>query len=322
MSDAPILYDLAGKRIWVAGHRGLVGSALMRRLAGERCTLLTVERDRLDLRRQSEVEAWLSAERPHAILLAAARVGGIGANSTRPGEFLYDNLMIQANVIEAARQTGVEKVLVLGSTCIYPKFAPQPIAEDDLLTGPLEPTNEWYALAKITGVKLCQAYRRQYGLDLISAMPTNLFGPGDFFDPEGSHVIPALMGRIHAAKVAGARSVVLWGSGKPKREFLHCDDAADALVYLLMRYSGDSPVNVGTGEEITILDLARLIAEVVGFRGEFTLDASRPDGTPRKLTDGRRLAALGWKARIALRDGLATTYDWFRAASAEGRVRA
>lgn len=322
MSEAPILYPLAGKRVWVAGHQGLVGSALMRRLAGEGCTLLTVERRKLDLRRQSEVEAWLNAARPHAILLAAARVGGIGANSTRPGEFLYDNLMIQANVIEAARHAGVEKVLVLGSTCIYPKFAPQPIAEDDLLTGPLEPTNEWYALAKIAGVKLCQAYRRQYGLDLISAMPTNLFGPGDFFDPEGSHVIPALMGRIHAAKEARAPSVTLWGSGQPRREFLHCDDAADALVFLLTRYSGESPVNVGTGEEITILDLARLIAEAVGFQGAFTLDGSKPDGTPRKLTDGRRLAALGWTAKITLKDGLASTYQWYRAASGEGRLRA
>lgn len=322
MSEAPILYPLAGKRVWVAGHQGLVGSALMRRLAGEGCTLLTVERRKLDLRRQSEVEAWLNAARPHAILLAAARVGGIGANSTRPGEFLYDNLMIQANVIEAARHAGVEKVLVLGSTCIYPKFAPQPIAEDDLLTGPLEPTNEWYALAKIAGVKLCQAYRRQYGLDLISAMPTNLFGPGDFFDPEGSHVIPALMGRIHAAKEARAPSVTLWGSGQPRREFLHCDDAADALVFLLTRYSGESPVNVGTGEEITILDLARLIAEVVGFQGTFTQDRTKPDGTPRKLTDGRRLAALGWTAKITLKDGLASTYHWYRAASGEGRLRA
>ena len=322
MNEAPIIYPLEGKRVWVAGHRGLVGSAVVRRLERKPCLLLTVERSAVDLRRQTEVEAWLESARPHAIVLAAATVGGIAANDKRPAEFLYDNLMIQANLIEAARQAGVEKVLVLGSTCIYPKFAPQPIAEEDLLTGPLEPTNEWYALAKIAGIKLAEAYRRQHGLDVISAMPTNLYGPGDFFSPEASHVIPALVGKIHAAKAHGESSVEIWGTGRPKREFLHCDDAADALIFLLTRYSGPSTVNIGTGEELSILDLAKLIAGVAGYRGGFHFNPSRPDGTPRKLTDGKRLAALGWKPRVVLRDGLAATYDWYRAALADGRVRA
>lgn len=322
MNEAAPLYALNGKRVWVAGHRGLVGSAVVRRLEREPCTLVTVERSALDLRRQAELESWLERARPHAIFLAAATVGGIAANEARPAEFLYDNLMIQANVIEAARRAGVEKVLVLGSTCIYPKFAPQPIAEADLLTGPLEPTNEWYALAKIAGVKLAEAYRRQHGFDVISAMPTNLYGPGDFFAPEASHVIPALIGRIHAAVLRGEASVEIWGTGRPRREFLHCDDAADALVFLMTRYSGGSTVNVGTGEDVSILDLARLIAEIAGYRGGFHFNTERPDGTPRKLTDGRRLAALGWRARIGLREGLAATYDWYRAALADGRVRA
>ncbi|MGD9539009.1 MAG: GDP-L-fucose synthase family protein [Alphaproteobacteria bacterium] len=316
------MYPLRGKRVWVAGHKGLVGAALVRRLEREPCTLVTADRATLDLRRQAEVEAWLGSARPHAVIVAAATVGGIAANESRPAEFLYDNLMIQANLVEAARRAGVEKLMLLGSTCIYPKFAPQPIAEDDLLTGLLEPTNEWYALAKIAGVKLAQAYRRQYGLDLISAMPTNLYGPGDFFAAEASHVIPALIGRIHAAKESRAPSVEIWGTGRPRREFLHCDDAADALVFLMTRYSGESPVNVGTGEEVSIRELARLIASVVGYEGDFRFDASRPDGTPRKLTDGKRLAALGWQARTSLKDGLAATYDWYRAALAQGHVRA
>jgi GDP-L-fucose synthase len=321
VSETRAAFPLAGRRVWVAGHRGLVGAALVRRLASEGCTLLMVERGALDLRRQAEVEAWLDAERPEAIFLAAATVGGIAANRARPGEFLYDNLMIQANVLEAVRRIGGAKLLLLGSTCIYPKFAPQPIAEADLLGGPLEPTNEAYAIAKIAGVKLCQAYRRQYGLDLISAMPANLYGPGDFFDAEGAHVIPALIGRIHAAAETGAAEVVLWGSGRPRREFLHCDDAADALVHLMQHYSEAAPVNVGTGEDISILELARRIAGVIGYRGRFGFDPTRPDGTPRKLTDGRRLAALGWRARITLAEGLAATYVWYRAALAEGRVR-
>jgi GDP-L-fucose synthase len=316
------LFPLDGRRVWVAGHRGLVGSALVRRLERERCTLLLIERSRLDLRRQADVEAWMQSARPEAIFLAAASVGGIAANAARPAEFLYDNLMIQANVIEAARRAAVGKVLVLGSTCIYPKFAPQPIAEEDLLTGPLEPTNEWYALAKIAGVKLAEAYRRQHGFDVISAMPTNLYGPGDFFAPEASHVIPALVGRIHAAQASGAPSVEIWGTGRPKREFLHCDDAADALVFLMTRYSGHSTVNVGTGEEVSIDALARLIGEIVGYRGQFRFDSTRPDGTPRKLTDGKVLAALGWKARIGLKDGLVATYSWYRAALGENRLRA
>ncbi|MSO68787.1 MAG: GDP-L-fucose synthase [Alphaproteobacteria bacterium] len=322
MSDAPIIYTLEGKRVWVAGHRGLVGAAVVRRLNRERCTLLTVDRATLDLKRQAAVEAWLKDARPQAIILAAATVGGIASNDARPAEFLYDNLMIQANVIEAARQSDVEKVLVLGSTCIYPKFAPQPIAEEDLLTGPLEPTNEWYALAKIAGVKLAEAYRRQYGFDVISAMPTNLYGPGDFFAPEASHVIPALIGKIHAAKARGEASVEIWGTGRPKREFLHCDDAADALVFLMTRYSDYSTINVGTGEDLSIRELATLIAEIVDYSGGFHFNTQRPDGTPRKLTAGKKLAALGWKARTNLRDGLAATYQWYRAALADGRVRA
>ncbi len=322
MSEARTLYSLDGKRVWVAGHGGLVGSALMRRLERDPCTVMTVERAKLDLKRQAGVEAWLKDARPQAIFLAAATVGGIASNDARPGEYLYDNLMIQANVIEAARQTGVEKVLVLGSTCIYPKFAPQPIAEEDLLTGPLEPTNQWYALAKIAGVKLAEAYRRQYGFDVISAMPTNLYGPGDFFAAEASHVIPALIGKIHTAKTRRAASVEIWGTGRPKREFLHCDDAADALVFLMTRYSGHSTVNVGTGEDLSIRELATLIAEIVGYGGGFHFNTQRPDGTPRKLTDGKKLAALGWKARINLRDGLTATYEWYRAAHADGRVRA
>ena len=322
MSESDSLYSLDGKRVWVAGHRGLVGSAVMRRLEHEPCALLTVDHATLDLKRQASVEAWLKDARPHAIVLAAATVGGIASNNARPAEFLYNNLMIQANVIEAARQTGVEKVLVLGSTCIYPKFAPQPIAEEDLLTGPLEPTNEWYALAKIAGVKLAEAYRRQYGFDVISAMPTNLYGPGDFFAPEASHVIPALIGKIHEAKTRGDASIEIWGTGRPRREFLHCDDAADALVFLMMRYSDHSTINVGTGEDLSILDLASLIATIIGYRGGFHFNTARPDGTSSKLTDGKRLAALGWKARINLRDGLAATYDWYRAALTDGRVRA
>lgn len=301
-------YELNGKRIWVAGHRGMVGSAVVRRLAGENCEVLAASREELDLRRQSDVDAWMEAKRPHAVVLAAARVGGILANDSRPAEFLYENLMIEANVIHAAYRTGVEKLLFLGSSCIYPKFAPQPIPEEALLSGPLEPTNEWYAVAKIAGIKLAQAYRKQHGCDFISAMPTNLYGPGDNFDLNSSHVLPALIRKAHEAKVKGAASVTIWGTGAPRREFLHADDCADALVFLLKTYSDFEHVNVGSGEDLPIIDLARLVCEVVGFGGDIHCDISKPDGTPRKLMDGSKLRAAGWRPKIGLREGVARTY--------------
>jgi GDP-L-fucose synthase len=305
------LFPLAGRRVWVAGHAGMVGSAVVRRLAGEGCGILTVPRRDLDLRRQAEVERWVAARRPDAIVLAAATVGGIADNAARPADFLYDNLAIQANVLDAARRAGVAKVLVLGSTCIYPRLAPQPISEDSLLTGPLEPTNQWYAIAKIAGVKLAQACRRQHGCDFVSAMPTNLYGPGDNFDPETAHVLPALMARMHRARAEGVCEIALWGSGRALREFLHVDDLADALVLLLRRYSGEAPVNVGSGEEVSIAGLASIVAEAVGWRGRILPDPSRPDGTPRKLADSSRLRVLGWKPRIGLRQGVEATYRWF-----------
>ncbi len=314
-------YSLDGKRVWVAGHGGLVGSALVKRLAAERCELISVTRDKLDLRRQIDVEEWLAEVRPEAVFLAAATVGGIHANDSRPADFLYDNMMIEANIVHAAWRVGVEKLLFLGSTCIYPKFAPQPMAEDDLMTGPLEPTNRWYALAKIAGIYLCQSYRRQHGCDFISAMPTNLFGPGDFYEAENSHVIPALMGKIHKARQENATEVEIWGSGEPYREFLYSEDAADALVFLMKTYSGASHVNVGTGEELKIIDIARLIADIAGYRGSWIFDRSRQDGTPRKLSDSSLLKTLGWTPRTSLRDGLQATYDWFREAYAAGRIR-
>jgi GDP-L-fucose synthase len=306
-------FPFAGRRIWVAGHRGMVGSALCRRLAGEDCTVLTVGRRELDLKDQPAVARWLEASRPDAVFLAAAKVGGILANDSRPAEFLYDNLAIEANIIHAAWTQGVAKLLFLGSSCIYPKLAPQPIAESALLTGPLEPTNQWYAIAKIAGIMLCQAYRRQYGCDFISAMPTNLYGTGDNFDLRSSHVVPALMRKVHEAKLGGADTVSVWGSGTPLREFLHVDDLADALVFLMKTYSDEGHVNVGSGEEIAIRDLARLLAEVVGYRGRFAFDTSLPDGTPRKLLDSGRLRQLGWSAKIGLRQGLASTYRWYLA---------
>ena len=312
MSDAVApAFELAGRRVWVAGHGGMVGAALCRRLARERCELLSVGRDRVDLRRQAEVEDWMAAARPAAVFVAAATVGGILANDSRPAEFLYDNLAIETNVIEAARRTGVAKLLILGSTCIYPRLAPQPMREDSLLTGPLEPTNQWYALAKIAGIKLCDAYRRQYGCDFISAQPTNLYGPHDNFDLASSHVLPALMRKMHAAKLAGADTVTLWGSGTPRREFLYVDDLADALVFLMRHYSTEGPINIGTGEELSIRELAERIAAVVGFAGRFAYDTTKPDGTPRKLADVGKLAALGWRARTSLDDGLGLTYRWF-----------
>ncbi|MGE3231466.1 MAG: GDP-L-fucose synthase family protein [Hyphomicrobium sp.] len=304
-------FALAGRRVFVAGHGGMVGSALMRRLGRESCEILTGRRAEADLRRQAETEAMLAAKRPDVVIVAAATVGGILANSTRPAEFIYDNLAIVTNLIEAARRIGVTKLLFLGSSCIYPRDAAQPMGEAALLTGPLEPTNEWYAIAKIAGIKLCQAYRRQYGLDYISAMPTNLYGPGDNFDLASSHVVPALMAKIHRAKQEGRDAVEIWGSGRPRREFLHVDDLADALVHLLQRYSGESHVNVGTGTDLSIAELAALIARVVGYGGEFRYDASKPDGTPRKLLDVSRLAKLGWRASIPLEEGLARTYGWY-----------
>ena len=302
---------LAGRRVWVAGHRGMVGAALCRRLAGEPCEVLTAGRKDVDLRRQAEVEAWMAATRPELVFVAAATVGGIHANDTRPAEFIYDNLMIEANIIQAAHKLGVRKLLFLGSSCIYPREAPQPMAEDALLTGPLEPTNQWYAVAKIAGIKLCQAFRRQYGCDFISAMPTNLYGIGDNFDLVNSHVLPALMVKIDRAKRGGAEAVEIWGSGRPRREFLYCDDLADALVFLIRHYSEDGHVNVGTGTDVTIRECAELLAEVIGFQGRFDFDPGKPDGTLRKLLDVSLLTRLGWQARTPLRAGLEETYRWF-----------
>jgi GDP-L-fucose synthase len=305
------VYSLEGKKVWVAGHRGMVGSALVRRLGEEGCEVLTVGRDQADLRRQADVERWMAENRPDAVFVAAAKVGGILANDSLPADFLYENLMIEANVIQAAHVQNVEKLLFLGSSCIYPKMAPQPMPESALLTGPLEPTNEWYAIAKIAGVKLCQAYRRQHGRDFISAMPTNLYGPGDNYDLSGSHVLPALIRKIDTARTTGAETVEIWGSGAPLREFLHVDDLADACVFLMKRYSGDEHVNVGSGHEISIRGLAELVADVVGYRGGFAFDASKPDGTPRKLLDTGKLAGLGWSPRMELREGVADAYDWY-----------
>ncbi len=302
-------YDLQGKRVWVAGHRGMAGSAIVRRLERDGgVEILTASRQDADLTRQQEVEDWMARARPQAVFLAAARVGGIQANAERPAEFLYENLMIEANVIHAAHRLGVEKLVFLGSTCIYPRLAPQPIPEDALLTGPLEETNEAYAIAKIAGLKLCQAYRRQHGRDFISAMPTNLYGPGDNYDLNASHVLPALLRKAIEAKRAGDAVMTVWGSGTPLREFLHVDDLADALVFLAERYSGDPHVNVGTGEEVSIRGLAERIRDVVGFRGELVFDASKPDGTPRKLSDVSRLHAMGWRHAIPLEEGLRRTH--------------
>jgi GDP-L-fucose synthase len=310
-------YSLAGQRVFVAGHRGMVGSALVRRLGRESCEILTVGRRQVDLRRQAETETWFAQARPDAVLVAAATVGGILANDTRPGEFLYDNVMIAANVIEASRRVGVKKLLFLGSSCIYPRLAPQPISEDALLTGPLEPTNQWYGIAKIAGLMMCAAYRRQYGCDFISAQPTNLYGPNDNYDLQGSHVIPALLAKIHHAKVTGPADVEIWGTGRPKREFLHVDDLADALVFLVQNYSGEQQVNIGWGKEVTIADLAKLIAEVVGFKGAFRFASDTPDGVPRKVLDVSRLTAMGWQPRIPLREGLLHAYRWYVEYAAE-----
>jgi GDP-L-fucose synthase len=305
-------HSLKGKRVLVAGHRGMVGSAIARRLAREECELLTVDRVEVDLRNQAQTSAWVLASKPDAVFLAAAKVGGILANATYPADFLYDNLMIEANVIEASYRAGVEKLLFLGSSCIYPKFAEQPIVEDALLTGALEPTNESYAIAKIAGIKLAQAYRLQHGADFISAMPTNLYGPGDNFDLASSHVMSALIRKAHAARQSGEREIVVWGTGTPKREFLHVDDCADACVHLMKTYSEATHVNVGSGEDISILDLTRLVCEIVGFDGKIVHDLSKPDGTPRKLMSADKIRALGWSPQIDLRSGVASTYAWFQ----------
>ena len=304
-------FELKGRRAFVAGHRGMVGSAVIRRLAQEECEILTAGRQTVDLRRQAEVEDWLGAHRPEVVIVAAATVGGIQANATRPAEFIYDNLTIETNLIHAAYKTRVAKLLFLGSTCIYPRLAPQPMKEEHLLTGPLEPTNQWYAIAKIAGIKLCDAYRRQYGCDFISAQPTNLYGPFDNFDLVGGHVLPALMRRVHEAKLKGAETVEIWGTGKPLREFLHVDDLADALVFLLRHYSAEGHVNVGTGAEVSIRELAEIIAGAAGFAGRFAFNTEKPDGTPRKLSDVSKINALGWRAKIGLREGIASTYRWF-----------
>lgn len=311
--------DLAGARVFVAGHRGMVGSALVRRLAKEPVELLTADRSAVDLADEAAVLAWLQAQRPDIVLVAAARVGGILANASFPVDFLADNLRIELALIRASHAVGVRKLLFLGSSCIYPRDCPQPIREDYLLTGPLEPTNEWYALAKIAGIKLCEAYRRQHGCDFISAMPTNLYGPGDNFDLAASHVVPALIRKLHEAKLAGAPLVPVWGTGTPRREFLHVDDLADACVFLLRHYSDEAPINVGCGDDLTIAELARGIAEVVGFEGELVFDATKPDGTPRKLLDVSRLTSLGWQARIGLKEGLGQAYAWYCDHAAEAR---
>ncbi len=304
-------FDLTNKRVYVAGHRGMVGSAVVRRLATEGCEVITAGRDVVDLKRQAEVEAFMRDAKPDAIVMAAAKVGGILANDNHPADFLYDNLIIEANITQAAFENGVQKMLFLGSSCIYPKMADQPITEDALLTGPLEPTNEWYAIAKIAGIKLAQAYRKQHGVDFIAAMPTNLYGPADNFDLNSSHVVPALIRKAHEAKIKGDKTITIWGTGTPRREFLHTDDCADALVFVLKNYSGHDHVNVGSGEDVTILDLTEMVCDVVGFTGRIEHDLSKPDGTPRKLMSADKLRAMGWKPRISLRDGLVSTYRWF-----------
>jgi GDP-L-fucose synthase len=304
---------MSKRRIFVAGHRGMVGSAIMRHLQALGDEVLTVSRDEVDLRDQSATHAWLKAKKPQSVIVAAAKVGGIHANSTQPAHFLYDNLAIEMNLIHGAHLAEIDRVVFLGSSCIYPKFAPQPIAEDSLLTGPLEPTNEWYAIAKIAGIKLCQAYRRQYNRRYISVMPCNLYGPNDNFDLMSSHVIPALMRKVHEAKLAGATSVSVWGTGTPLREFLHVDDLARGVIFCHDHYDGYDHINCGTGSEVTIRDLAQTICKVVGFGGALEFDTTKPDGTPRKVMDSRNILALGWSPSITLEKGLADTYQWFLA---------
>lgn len=304
-------FELAGRRVWVAGHRGMAGSAILRRLHTENCELMTVSRSDLDLLCQRDVNNWMAEKRIDVVFLAAAKVGGILANATHPARFLHENLVIETNVIHASAVSGVAKLLFLGSSCIYPRDAAQPMKEEALLSGPLEPTNEWYAIAKIAGIKLCQAYRREYGSDFIAVMPTNLYGPGDRYDAQGGHVVAALIMKIHAAKVAGCDTVELWGTGTPRREFLFSEDLADACVFVIKNYSGEVALNVGTGSDMTILDLAERVARIVGWHGLFTFDHSKPDGMPRKVMDVSRLANLGWIAHTDLDTGLRDAYQWY-----------
>ncbi|WP_281355806.1 GDP-L-fucose synthase [Ancylobacter pratisalsi] len=311
MSDD--VFSIVNKRVFVAGHGGMVGSAVVRRLASEGCDIITAGRSVVDLKRQADVEAFIADTKPDAIVMAAAKVGGILANDRFPADFLYDNLIIEANLFEAAHRNDVNRFLFLGSSCIYPKMAAQPITEDALLTGPLEPTNEWYAIAKISGIKLAQAYRRQHGRDYISAMPTNLYGIGDNFDLNSSHVIPALIRKAHEAKSKGDASIEVWGTGSPRREFLYADDCADALVFLLKNYSGDEHVNVGSGDDMTILEATQTVCEVVGFDGEIVHDLTKPDGTPRKLMSAEKLRSMGWAPKVGFEDGLRRSYEWFLA---------
>lgn len=305
------MFELDGKRVFVSGHRGMVGSACVRRLQTEGCEIVVAPRSEVDLRDQRQVEAFLAKRRPDVVIIAAAKVGGILANDTYPADFLYDNLMIEANLIASAHRSGVAKLLLLGSSCIYPREAPQPITESALLTGPLESTNEWYAIAKIAGIKLCQAYRKQHGSDFISAMPSNLYGPNDNFHPTGSHVIPALLRRFHEARQSGLAEVACWGTGRPRREFLYVDDLADACIFLLRNYSAAEPINVGTGTDISVAELAKTVADVTGFKGQITWDHSKPDGTMLKRMDVARLQSLGWTAWTPFREGLVKSYDWF-----------
>lgn len=312
---------MSGRRIWVAGHKGMVGSALVRYLEGRGDNVLKVDRSVVDLRNQIAVELWLKQNRPDAILFAAAKVGGILANDTFPADFIYDNLTIETNIIHSANAAGIDRLVFLGSSCIYPKFAEQPIKEDSLLTGPLEPTNEWYAVAKIAGIKLCQAYRKQYGRHYISVMPCNLYGPNDNFDLNTSHVLPALMRKFHTARIQEHKEAVVWGSGTPLREFLHVDDLARGVVFCLDNYDGYDHINCGAGSEISIADLARTVARAVGFDGKIVFDSSKPDGTPRKIMDSSRILSMGWKPKMSLERGIAQTYAWFLANKASQFAR-
>ena len=313
-------FELTGRKIWVAGHRGMAGSAIVRRLGQENCEIVTASRGELDLLRQADVHAWLAGEKIDVVFLAAATVGGIMANTTRPAEFLYENLVIATNVIHAAKDAGVKKLVFLGSSCIYPRMAQQPMREEDLLTGALEPTNEWYAIAKIAGIKLCEAFRRQYGCDFVSVMPTNLYGPGDRYDAQAGHVVAALIMKIHAAKMANSSTVELWGSGTPKREFLFSEDLADACIFVAKNYSGEKFLNVGTGREMTILELAESIARIAGWKGTFIFDRSKPDGMPRKVMDVSRMRALGWSAKTDFEVGMKEAYQWYVTNVADRKV--